>query len=156
MSVDRQEGPILAGPRPVTGGALFWLARNNDFAGWWCFFVLDLFFGRAMHIRRLIHFPYVLVRLQLDACKCAGSSRLARLAVKYGAEILLDDLLLRLSADCPWRMIRVSRVQNSFVGVEKLTDEEPDDVRALCERRAKREIPAASARKSNGRTVLPK
>jgi hypothetical protein len=29
--------------------------------------------------------------------------RLARLAVKYGSEILLDDLLLRLSADCPWR-----------------------------------------------------
>jgi hypothetical protein len=29
--------------------------------------------------------------------------RLARLAVKFGSEILLDDLLLRLSADCPWR-----------------------------------------------------
>jgi len=29
--------------------------------------------------------------------------RLARLAVKYGAEILLNDLLVRLSADCPWR-----------------------------------------------------
>ena len=23
--------------------------------------------------------------------------------MKYGAEILLDDLLVRLSADCPWR-----------------------------------------------------
>jgi len=23
--------------------------------------------------------------------------------VKFGSEILLDDLLLRLSADCPWR-----------------------------------------------------
>jgi hypothetical protein len=23
--------------------------------------------------------------------------------VEFGAEILLDDLLLRLSADCPWR-----------------------------------------------------
>jgi hypothetical protein len=56
-----------------------------------------------MHIRRLVHFPYVLVLLQCDACKRAGSYRLARLAVKYGAEILLDDLLLRLSSDCPWR-----------------------------------------------------
>jgi hypothetical protein len=56
-----------------------------------------------MHIRRLVHYPYVLVRLQCDACKRAGFYRLARLAVKYGAEILLDDLLLRLSADCPWR-----------------------------------------------------
>jgi hypothetical protein len=33
----------------------------------------------------------------------ARAPRLARLAVKYGAEILLDDLLARLSADCPWR-----------------------------------------------------
>jgi hypothetical protein len=48
-------------------------------------------------------FPYVLVRLRCDACKCAGAYRLARLAVKFGAEILLDDLLVRLSADCPWR-----------------------------------------------------
>jgi hypothetical protein len=29
--------------------------------------------------------------------------RLARRALKYGAEILLDDLLVRLSADDPWR-----------------------------------------------------
>jgi hypothetical protein len=32
-----------------------------------------------------------------------GAYRLARLAVKYGAEILLDDLIVRLSSDCPWR-----------------------------------------------------
>src|SRR5262249_49843797 len=58
---------------------------------------------RAMHVRRLVDFPYVLVRLRCDVCKRAGAYRLARLAVKYGAEILLDDLLLRLSSDCPWR-----------------------------------------------------
>jgi hypothetical protein len=29
--------------------------------------------------------------------------RLARLAVKYGSEILLDDLIVRLSAECAWR-----------------------------------------------------
>jgi hypothetical protein len=29
--------------------------------------------------------------------------RLARLAVKFGAEILLDDLIVRISADCAWR-----------------------------------------------------
>jgi hypothetical protein len=45
-----------------------------------------------MRVRRLVDFPYVLVRLHCDACKRAGSYRLARLAVKYGAEILLDDL----------------------------------------------------------------
>src|ERR1700730_17578235 len=57
----------------------------------------------SMPVRRLADFPYVLVRLRCDTCRRAGSYRLARLAVKYGAEILLDDLLVRLSADCPWR-----------------------------------------------------
>jgi hypothetical protein len=56
-----------------------------------------------MLVRRLVDFPYVLVRLRCDACKRAGAYRLARLAVKFGSEILLDDLLIKLSADCPWR-----------------------------------------------------
>ena len=55
------------------------------------------------HIRRLADYPYVLVRLRCEVCNRAGAYRLARLAVKFGAEILLDDLILRLSADCPWR-----------------------------------------------------
>jgi hypothetical protein len=41
-----------------------------------------------------------LARARRGVQKCP---RLARLAVKYGAEILLDDLIVRLSADCPWR-----------------------------------------------------
>ena len=56
-----------------------------------------------MRVRRLVDFPSVLVRLRCDTCKRAGANRLARLAVKYGAEILLDDLIVRLSVDCPWR-----------------------------------------------------
>lgn len=56
-----------------------------------------------MQVRRLVDFPYVIVRLRCETCKRAGAYRLARLAVKYGAEILLDDLIVRLSADCPWR-----------------------------------------------------
>ena len=56
-----------------------------------------------VRIHRLVDFPYVVVRLRCDTCKRAGAYRLARLAVKFGAEILLDDLLVRLSADCPWR-----------------------------------------------------
>jgi hypothetical protein len=54
-------------------------------------------------VRRLVDFPFVLVRLRCHTCKRSGAYRLARLAVKFGSEILLDDLLLRLSADCPWR-----------------------------------------------------
>jgi hypothetical protein len=41
----------------------------------------------SMHLRRLVDFPYVLVRLRCDVCMRAGAYRLARLAVKYGAEI---------------------------------------------------------------------
>ena len=54
-------------------------------------------------MRRLVDFPYVLVRIRCNICKRAGAYRLARLAVKFGSEILLDDLLVRLSADCPWQ-----------------------------------------------------
>jgi len=56
-----------------------------------------------MRVNRLVDFPYVLVRLQCDLCKRKGAYRLARLATKFGSEILLDDLIVRLSADCPWR-----------------------------------------------------
>lgn len=52
---------------------------------------------------RLVDFPYVLVRLRCETCRRSGAYRLARVAVKYGAEITLDDLLIRLSSDCPWR-----------------------------------------------------
>jgi hypothetical protein len=48
-----------------------------------------------MQVRRPVDFSYVLVRLRCDVCKRAGAYRLARRAVKYGAEILLDDLLVR-------------------------------------------------------------
>ncbi len=54
-------------------------------------------------MRRLMDFPYVLVRLRCDVCNRAGAYRLARLAVKFGSEILLEDVLVRLSADCSWR-----------------------------------------------------
>ena len=56
-----------------------------------------------MHVRRLVDFPYVRVRLNCELCKRSGTYRLVRLAVKYGSEILLDDLIVRLSSDCPWR-----------------------------------------------------
>ena len=36
-------------------------------------------------------------------------------------------------------LIRVSSVKNSFVGIEHLTDEELEDIRAKCERRAEAE-----------------
>jgi hypothetical protein len=54
-------------------------------------------------IRRLVDYPWVLVRVRCEVCKRAGTYRLARLAARYGSEILLDDLIARISADCAWR-----------------------------------------------------
>lgn len=46
-------------------------------------------------------------------------------------------------------LIRVSKVHNSFVGVERLTDVEIEEIRRLCENRAKAELTRApSSRKS--------
>jgi low affinity Fe/Cu permease len=42
-------------------------------------------------------------------------------------------------------LIRVSKARNSFVGIERLTDEELDDIRARCERLAKAEKISESA-----------
>jgi hypothetical protein len=45
----------------------------------------------------------IVVRLRCDVCQRSGLYRLARLAAKYESEILLDDLLVRLSVDCGCR-----------------------------------------------------
>jgi hypothetical protein len=52
-------------------------------------------------IRRLVDYPWVLVRVRCEVCKRAGAYRLARLAVKYGAEILFDDLIVLRDRNYP-------------------------------------------------------
>jgi hypothetical protein len=51
---------------------------------------------------RLAFFPYVLVRIRCAHCSRRGAYLLARLAAKYGPEITLDELLVRLTADCQY------------------------------------------------------
>jgi low affinity Fe/Cu permease len=51
-------------------------------------------------------------------------------------------------------LIRVSRANNSLVGVEHLTDEELEEIRTRCESRAQAELARRdAARKVNGRRV---
>lgn len=57
---------------------------------------------------RLSDYPFVIVRLRCDVCERKGAYRLARLAHKWGSEIGLDSLLLKLSADCGWRKTKHS------------------------------------------------
>jgi low affinity Fe/Cu permease len=47
-----------------------------------------------------------------------------------------DNAALQVKLD---ELIRVSTVQNMFVGIEKLTDEELEEIRRKCEARAKGE-----------------
>jgi low affinity Fe/Cu permease len=48
-------------------------------------------------------------------------------------------------------LIRVSAVQNSFVGIEHLTDDELDEIRSKCELRAKAEKLAEKSVKKTGK-----
>src|SRR3954467_431304 len=47
-----------------------------------------------------------------------------------------DNAAIQVKLD---ELIRVSAVQNMFVGIERLTDEEIEEIRPKCEQRAKRE-----------------
>ena len=52
---------------------------------------------------RLVQYPFVIVRIRCDLCRRSGQSRLARLAAKFGPEATLDQVVERLTRDCPWR-----------------------------------------------------
>jgi hypothetical protein len=52
----------------------------------------------------LLNYPYVVLRLACRYCARVGSYRLVRLAVKFGCEAHLADVVVRLAADCPhWK-----------------------------------------------------
>jgi hypothetical protein len=52
---------------------------------------------------RLVDYPFVMVRFRCNVCKRSGQSKLARLSAKYGCELTLDELVERITRDCPWR-----------------------------------------------------
>ena len=52
-------------------------------------------------------------------------------------------------------LIRVSKAHNSFVGVERLTDEQIDEIRIKCDERAKAElVRSVTSKKTNGATMI--
>jgi low affinity Fe/Cu permease len=52
-------------------------------------------------------------------------------------------------------LIRVSKVHNSFVGLERLTDEEIDEIRSRCEGRAKAELARPmTPKRTNGEKIV--
>jgi len=67
----------------------------------------------------LAHYPFVVVRIACRNCSRRGSYRLARLAVKFGPEITLADLLNRFSYDCMWRT--EARVKEGQIRLRRLS-----------------------------------
>ena len=58
----------------------------------------------ACPIPCLALYPYVVVRVECGICPARrGAYRLARLAAKCGPETSLDEVLARISADCPYQ-----------------------------------------------------
>ena len=58
--------------------------------------------------RRLVAYPFIVVRVGCLLCARSGSYRLARLAHKYGPHIGMDELLSRLTADCAARKMKAT------------------------------------------------
>jgi hypothetical protein len=62
-----------------------------------------------MDRQTLATFPYVVVRIACRNCKRRGSYRLARLAERYGADTTLEELLIKVTADCNLASNRTGR-----------------------------------------------
>jgi hypothetical protein len=57
-----------------------------------------------MRDESLLTYPFVIFRLEWRYCPRVGAYRLVRLAVKFGCEAGIHDVMRRLSADCPhWK-----------------------------------------------------
>lgn len=57
-----------------------------------------------MQPHRLSNWPSVWVYAYCTVCPRRGRYRLARLAQRYGAEELMDNVLYDLSKDCPFQI----------------------------------------------------
>jgi hypothetical protein len=77
---------------------------------------------------RLVDYPFVLVRFRCDLCKRSGQSRLARLADKYGCMTSLDDLVERITRDCPWRRDGAADLKGCGVYLPDLPPQAPPDL----------------------------
>ena len=53
--------------------------------------------------RRLSQYPHGRLTVVCTQCRRRGSYSVARLAVRFGAEVELDVLLMSLTASCPWQ-----------------------------------------------------
>lgn len=71
--------------------------------------------------KRLVDYPYVVLRISCSACRRRHAYRVARLGAAFGAEIRLDALMDRLLKDCRWRS-PVKRQKYSPVCVATLPD----------------------------------
>jgi hypothetical protein len=62
-----------------------------------------------MERETLATYPLVSVRIACRNCRRRGSYRLARLAERYGADTTLEELLIKVTADCNLASNRTGR-----------------------------------------------
>lgn len=56
--------------------------------------------------KSLSTYPYVVLRVRCNSCRRAGQYRITRLAVAFGCEATLGDVLAGVTGDCPFRVDR--------------------------------------------------
>lgn len=64
--------------------------------------------------RRLSQYPYGRLQIRCSQCRRQGSWSVARLAVRFGAEIDLGDLLIILTAGCRWQRSPLDREPRKY------------------------------------------
>ncbi len=64
---------------------------------------------------RLSGYPWVIVRIACKLCPRSGAYRLARLAAAVGPEASLDEVVLHVSRDCPYRSETPRRRERKYV-----------------------------------------
>ncbi|MFG1270814.1 hypothetical protein V5F40_22950 [Xanthobacter sp. DSM 14520] len=57
-------------------------------------------------VRRILDYPWVVMRIACSVCARSGQTRLARLAEKHGAECSLEELLDRIAWTCPYPRLK--------------------------------------------------
>ncbi|PZQ13616.1 MAG: hypothetical protein DI565_13825 [Ancylobacter novellus] len=64
---------------------------------------------------RLSGYPWVIVRIACVQCPRRGAYRLARLAARLGSEASLEEVVLDVSRDCPYRSETPRRRERKYV-----------------------------------------
>ena len=80
---------------------------------------------------KLLLYPYIIVRIRCALCMHDKNYRLARLSARFGVDIEMDDLLVRLTHDCslrhePRKRSRIPRLRCQACFIDLRNPRPPD------------------------------